>query len=629
MEKKVEKDDIDSEAVAKTTDEKLPDDNSSLSVRGKLSREELRKVKDYFTLENPETANENDRFSSIYGTQIHLDELIKKLFLANPFYLVSACLVLYASTRLFHTDNVFIDNLIPLAVMTVYTALLAGTAIFLAKFGKVWDDTGMLMQINVMLFMAISVGLDGKIIDDTTAGTGWVAAGLAVMLAISEMMFTGLKLKIPVIFRFSYYTLMGFYFIYPWILAELVTLYEENKTPAIMGFMLFPIIAAILFILVVVPMIRKGPGLFSELGAPWKELRFPGNIFILILLGFGCRTYLNTISFFGGKGVGPYSVMETGYDSFMLIPLVAALAIVLMEYGKNRGKKLCIYVAMGTPLPILLMGTGNQDELFLKYIGNFGLPLYTCLFSIIIIFLYGWYMKIRGAAMASGISMFITSIILQNAYSSRGHVIALSAGRLPIYMAVLMAISMVIITIIMLRYSLVLGGIWAAMQTLTSLWIIFPGYWLFREYHHVLPVTAIYLTFLVGSSFIHGGLGMKIRKITGVFMPVLCIGAMVFACRNGSISLQLVSIGYCLMLLTVIWALAVYGHYLVFFLCGSAGACVTLVLGMIVLYRGIGGSGGRAMFWSVIFFAAALLMSMIKGKMFGKCNGRLMHIFNQ
>ena len=44
--------------------------------------------------------------------QITVGDVVKKLYKTNPFYLISACLVLYASTRLFHTDNVFIDNLV-------------------------------------------------------------------------------------------------------------------------------------------------------------------------------------------------------------------------------------------------------------------------------------------------------------------------------------------------------------------------------------------------------------------------------------------------------------------------------------------------------------------------------------
>jgi hypothetical protein len=562
--------------------------------------------------------------------QITVGDIVKKLYKTNPFYLISACLVLYASTRLFHTDNVFIDNLVPLAIMGVYTAILAGTAVFIARIGKVWDDAGTLLQINLMLFMAISVGLDGKIINDTTVGIGWVVAGLAVMLAISEVMFNGLKLKLPKIFRVAYYSLMGCYFSYPWVLAELVTVYGKNKLPAIWGMLLFPVIGGILFVILLVPMIRCGQDLFAKLGAPWEDIRFPGSLFILMLLGFGFRTYLNTISFYGGRGVGPYSAMQTGFELFMLLPLVAAVAIILLEYGKVRENKKCIQIAMLLPVIIFvitLLGVFSKGKfnsnLFLKAIGNFELPLYAALISIMLIYFYGWYKKIRGAALLTGISAFVGAFSLYYTYKATEQLNATSV----VLVAAVLLISLIIITLIVIRKNITLGIIWGMIQAIISLWVLFPDLWIFNSYHGGIPLTVIYLTLLICSVFIRDDWGKVLRLITAVVMPVLCLIATVYGVREGTLVMQFICMGYAFMLLVVIAILAVYGKYLLFFICGAIGMIVIICFGMLMLYGELGSAGGRAMFWAIIFFITAFLISMAKGKMYHKCGERVQQIF--
>jgi hypothetical protein len=632
MEEGIKKEGIEDKAVITENVASPKKEALDKCIKKELDEADMQKIKEYFESENPDETKANNaeeeipRSFTLQG-YIRIEDVIKKLFLVNPFYLVSACLVLYASTRLFHTDNVFIDNLVPLAVMGIYTALLAGTSIFLGRIGKVWDDAGTLLQINVILFMAISVGLDGKVIDDTSAGMGWVAAGLAVMLAVSEMMFNGLKLKLPRIFRGAYYTLMSCYFIYPWILAELVTVYEKNKLPAIYGIMLFPLIGGLLFVLLVVPMIRKGPELFTKLGAPWKELRFPGNIFILIMLGFGFRTYLNTISFYGGRGVGPYSAMQTGFDAFMLIPLAAATAIILLEYGKSRQYKSCIFCAMVLPFTILLMG-GASDNLFLKHTGHFSIPMLTALTSIITIYLYGWYKKICGSAIMSGIAFFVSAVVIKNVYAARLDNVELQGYGMIVFVTILLMISLLLMSYLLLRANKVLGGILIPAQIIISLWIILPESWIFKSYHGALPITVIYLALLIGSVFIRGNLGEVIRFISALAMPILCLVTIIYGSDKESLVTQMSCLGYTIMLLVVILTLAIFSRRMIFLACGATGASVIAIYGMMFLYNKIGGSGGRAMFWAIIFFIAALLLSMAKGKMYNKCFGRLRHAFN-
>ena len=576
---------------------------------------------------NPDKQSPPNLFTS--QVNINLEMFIKKSFLANPFYLVSACLTLYASTCLFHTENVFINNLVPLAIMGAYTALLAGTAIFITKLGKVWDDAGTLLQINVMLFMAISVGLDGKVIENTSEGVGWIAAGLAVMLAISEMMFNGLKLKIPIIFRTAYYTLMGVFFVYPWALAELVTIYEKNKQPAIIGMLLFPVIGAILFVLTLTPMIRKGPKIFKQLGAPWSQWRFPASIFMLILIGFGCRTYLNTISFYGGRGVGPYSAMQTGFDAYMLIPLLAVVAILLLEVGINQGKNWLKVVAMSVPVVILFFIADHQrfdHNLFLKILGNYAYPILFAWTSIIVIYLYAWYRRISGASICSGASIFISALSINRIY-------AINMGDKPLdgvtlFVCAALLVSLVIMTISMCGLNRMFGIVWCVSQGLISFWIIFSDYWFFKAFHGAIPITAVYLSLLVCSTFVQGKPGKVLRLIACMALPVLCLAASVYGAKNSTPYMLLLTTGYCLLLVGIMLILAFYGSHIAFLISGAACMLFPAIQSMIIIYSKLSGTGGRAMFWAMLFFVAALLLSMVKGKMFHKCSVVLKHKFS-
>ena len=66
--------------------------------------------------------------------------LAASLVAHNPFYLVSACFFLYALKVMFGTDDIWIDTMVPLALIASYSILTAGTAVFISRRGAVWDD---------------------------------------------------------------------------------------------------------------------------------------------------------------------------------------------------------------------------------------------------------------------------------------------------------------------------------------------------------------------------------------------------------------------------------------------------------------------------------------------------------
>ena len=51
------------------------------------------------------------------------------------------------------------------------------------------------------------------------------------------------------------------------------------------------------------------------------------------------RTYLMTLSFIGGRGVGGYTQLESGFHFFMVAPLMLTALILLTEYLLRCGNE--------------------------------------------------------------------------------------------------------------------------------------------------------------------------------------------------------------------------------------------------------------------------------------------------
>ena len=117
---------------------------------------------------------------------------LRKIFACNPFYLVSAALLLYGCYRV-SIDDTFTDRetarlLFNFSSVQVYELLLVGVAIFLAR-RRLWYDSMLLVGLENLLvfvpFILISLAaLIGPWI------TGWVCAAGVIMAALR---FGGLK----------------------------------------------------------------------------------------------------------------------------------------------------------------------------------------------------------------------------------------------------------------------------------------------------------------------------------------------------------------------------------------------------------------------------------------------------
>ena len=268
----------------------------------------------------------------------------------NPFYLLSACSFLYALTLIFRTDDIWINTAVPLGLIAGYAVLMAFTAVFIVRLGGVWDDARSIVMIMVVLLCVLSVAIDQMLMEHLGWAVWVSVGGLSFAIGLSEFVRRGLRLEMPVMYRIVHHGMMALLFLYPCLLAHLVN--EHGRIACIRGIMSFPVAAGILGVGLVWAM-RRGMAYMGSGESPWRWPCYPWALFGILGGAVCVRTYLMSISFVAGKGVGPYGNMETGFGFYMLFPFIAVMLAVVLEYGMGSASKSAMKVALSGPLVML------------------------------------------------------------------------------------------------------------------------------------------------------------------------------------------------------------------------------------------------------------------------------------
>lgn len=267
-------------------------------------------------------------------TEITFAGIVKFFYNSNPLYLISAALILYAQNEAFGTTRISIPTFVPLTVIAIYTLLLAATAVFLVKWGNVWDDARSLILIVLVLLLVLSVSSDSEMMDSLTSGAVRSGAGFLFAAALLGTVRRLLGITFRHAFAVPCWCFLGLFFFYPLLNAQLVTLFPNTRTPGMIGILCFPVAAGLLLLSFLPAVLRKQP---EENGTPWKEPFFPWSLVWVFGIASVFRTYLLTISFQPGRGVGGYNRLETAFGAYMLVPIFLAGLILIAEYARNRG----------------------------------------------------------------------------------------------------------------------------------------------------------------------------------------------------------------------------------------------------------------------------------------------------
>ncbi|MBO7146909.1 MAG: hypothetical protein J6W81_04100 [Lentisphaeria bacterium] len=267
-------------------------------------------------------------FLDVLNRKYTFKSFLSYIYSGNPFYLLSAAILLYATSSWFDASALTVPRIIPLGIIALYTLLLAATCVGLARLGKVWDDAGTLYRLILILLMILPVCSDSEMLDSLQISLirtgGSLLFALFVLECIRHLLgyFLHRRFLIPFLIGLIYL------FLYPALVAALVRAGLPQKI-VFYSIQIFSCLGGVL-LFEFLPAVLKGcVGEKNEI--PWKTPFYPWCFAALLSIGIMCRVYLLLFSFIGGKGTGGYSSINTGFSLSMIVPPAFAFLILLTE----------------------------------------------------------------------------------------------------------------------------------------------------------------------------------------------------------------------------------------------------------------------------------------------------------
>ncbi len=341
--------------------------------------------------------------------------LFRLLYNHNPFYIISAYLVLTGLWQACSHDLKVIEAGGIALGLAIYTLLLALTAWLIIRLGRVWEDARSILLIVVLMFLAISVSLDPVLNTRGQRGLWFALAGFSFAAIVSEALLHGLALRLPALFRVPYYLVHALFYFYPLAISPLSS---HPTWPSLYWSLCgFPALAGAVF-LTLAPAIRRGARAVRENGSPWSWPIYPWALFGMLGLCVCMRAYYLCESFLpvGGKA--------SIFGWYFLVPFFAAVTILLIEAAAVSQSSLARRIALAMPVVLLALSVcGHRvDVVYLKFLNRFqetmpGSPLYVTLLIAIGLYAYAWSRSIRGAGDALTLALALLAFITP---SSRG-----------------------------------------------------------------------------------------------------------------------------------------------------------------------------------------------------------------
>ncbi|MCO8124459.1 DUF3488 domain-containing protein [Stieleria sp. TO1_6] len=316
------------------------------------------------------------------------DSFTKFLYNHNPFYLISCLLVIYGCQSLAVSGGTLLDkSLWMTGGIAAYTVLMAVVCIAVVRLANVWDDARSIFIVVLLSLVAATTGFDELCIGDQSAALVLGAAVAGLVLIVIESVLWCSRIRLSFWYRVTLYFHFALLIGFPLILGRAVA--NRNDSLAGWGSVLFSI-AVGGGALLLIPALRRGTASIEGNGTPWSWPLYPLSAFIVLLVLAGIRAHAiwMAFGFYGTAG---------RFEPFLLLPMAAAVAILIAETGLGLGKRSLQHVALyGAPL-LLLCGLSNHGSTWLpiqselQYTFGSGLTV-ACLVLLVV---YGW-MTVRG-----------------------------------------------------------------------------------------------------------------------------------------------------------------------------------------------------------------------------------------
>jgi len=279
---------------------------------------------------------------------------VRFLYSSNPFYIISADFVFVGLKISFGSRGPASQTWALLFGLAGYTLLMAATACYLIRAGKLWDDLRSLLILIVMMFMTIAMSSDDTLAANPAKGTLGCLGGLLFAVIVTESVLRTIRLRLPGWYRTAYYLILSLIFLYPILLIRLASEPESPRLQwALFGFAAL----AGLVLTALVPAARGGPAYVANNGSPWRWPLFPWSLFVIMAGGLAVRSYSLCVSFHyvGGS--------QTIFGPYFLVPIGLAVSLVWLEIGIVSGRRGVMFLASASPLVLAgLCLYGHRSE---------------------------------------------------------------------------------------------------------------------------------------------------------------------------------------------------------------------------------------------------------------------------
>lgn len=339
--------------------------------------------------------------SQVLATGGSTSGVLRFIYNQNPFYLISACLVLHGISTTFRPDGAAMDPWLLAGLLGGYAALLAITCFLIVKIGSVWDDARSIFMVLLLLFFAFPISLDWLCLSSPMTALALLTCGFLFAVLTTEFLTRGLGIRMTIHFKVPYYLMLAAGILYPALVSFQLKYFESIDTRWVLA--AFPVVCAAT-VLALLPGAQKNRKHVLKNGTPWHWPMFPYSVFVLLSLGLCGRTALMSIAFDPSKGEGSI------FDSYFLVPIFIAVIVVLLEIAiteRNRTLQSTLMLLLPAALPMAINWSNDSGQhVFVADITHaVGSPVWLSLIAIVLIYGIGVVRKVENASQCFSVSL--------------------------------------------------------------------------------------------------------------------------------------------------------------------------------------------------------------------------------
>lgn len=449
------------------------------------------------------------------------------LWTNNPFYFISALLMLYAVRASYGQLEIGAINCwVMMGVLAAYTSVLAALGVMIIRWGKVWDDARSIFLLLLLMFLAVSVSADDLFVkmESATGAVVLLGCGLAFSILVFQCVLRGAGIRLGWGFQIPFMLFLTLFYVTPWWCSP--ELHPRKSQSLDWTVFLFPQVAALLC-LTLLPAVRRGQNYVANNGTPWAWPWFPWAAFGFFGGAVMLRSYALSLTF---SQTGPIwfsaedrsgIVLDTIWRPYFIAPFVLAVLLLILEAGLvSSNRRLVRRVMLATPLLFPLAwpwaNTLTSAEFVSRMTETIGSPIW--LMTLMLVAFYAWAMfrNVPQANLGLAASTLLLSFIGPQTISMTTAVLQ----PIPLF-----AVGGILVILGIVRRSSALTLAATAVMT-SGLWMILPQSMLigFRATicYHVLLVTGLLLSITLKDR-----LAMLLRPVCSWWLALSALMVMV------------------------------------------------------------------------------------------------------